>query len=134
MARGRCLAAIAAGLAVIAMRSAWPGGSRRPVRGAADGRPGDACPPVTILKPLHGDEPLLEEALAASAAQDYPVFQVVFGVQDPADPALPVVRRLQSRFPGRDLALVVDPTAARAQPQGRQPDQHAAARPGTRCW
>ena len=31
-------------------------------------------------------------------------------MQDPADPAAGVVRRLQSRFPGRDLALVVDPT------------------------
>ena len=58
-----------------------------------------AAPAVTVLKPLHGDEPLLEEALASVCAQDYPDFQVVFGVQDPADPALDVVRRLQARFP-----------------------------------
>ena len=31
-------------------------------------------------------------------------------MQDPADPALAVVRRLQAQFPGRDIALVVDPT------------------------
>jgi len=67
-------------------------------------------PPVTILRPLHGDEPLLEEALASVCAQDYPEFQVVFGVQNPADPALAVVRRLQGRFPERDIAIVVDAT------------------------
>ena len=66
--------------------------------------------PVTVLKPLHGDEPLLEEALASVCRQDYPAWQVVFGVQDAADTALPVVRRLQARFPDCDIAVVVDPT------------------------
>ena len=66
-------------------------------------------PPVTVLKPLHGDEPLLEEALATYCQQDYPAFQLVFGVQDAADPALRVLRRLRSRFPDVDMAVVVDP-------------------------
>ena len=70
-----------------------------------------AVAPVTVLKPLHGDEPLLEEALASVCRQDYPVWQVVFGVQDSADSALPVVRRLQGRFPDCDIAVVVDATA-----------------------
>ncbi len=68
-------------------------------------------PPVTVLKPLFGAEPLLEQALASLCAQDYPAFQVVFGVQSPDDPAIAVVRRLRERFPARDMALVVDPTA-----------------------
>jgi ceramide glucosyltransferase len=63
-----------------------------------------------VLKPLHGDEPLLEEALASVCQQDYQAWQVVFGVQDAADTALPVVRRLQARFPDCDIAVVVDPT------------------------
>ena len=67
-------------------------------------------PPVTVLKPLHGDEPGLEAALAGLCAQEYPAFQVVCGVQDPADSAIPVVRRVQARFPGCSLTLVVDPT------------------------
>ena len=65
-------------------------------------------PPITVLKPLHGDEPLLEQGLATICAQDYPLWQVVFGVQDPADPAVSVVRRLQARFPDSDIALVID--------------------------
>ncbi len=71
--------------------------------------PGDR-PAITVMKPLHGDEPLLEAALASFCAQDYPNFQIVFGVQDPKDSALAVVRRLRGRFPGVDIDLVVDPT------------------------
>ncbi len=67
-------------------------------------------PPVTVLKPLHGDEPLLEEALASYCVQAYPDFQLVFGVQDAADPALRVLDRLRARFPDVDIAVVVDPT------------------------
>ncbi len=67
-------------------------------------------PPITVLKPLHGDEPLLEEALASFCAQDYGTFQVIFGLQDPADPALHVIRRLRARFPAIDMDVVIDPT------------------------
>ena len=66
-------------------------------------------PPVTILKPLHGDEPMLEQALASFCGQDYPVFQIVFGLHDAADPALHVIRRLRARFPHVDIDVVVDP-------------------------
>ena len=64
---------------------------------------------MTVLKPLYGDEPLLEEALASLCAQDYPAFQVVFGVQSAADPALAVLHRLRARFPALDMAVVIDP-------------------------
>ncbi len=73
-------------------------------------------PGVSVLKPLHGDEPLLEDALASVCRQDFPTWQVVFGVQDSADTALPVVRRLQARFPDCDIAVVVDPAG-----HGRNP-------------
>ncbi|CAP54662.1 putative glycosyl transferase protein [Gluconacetobacter diazotrophicus PA1 5] len=71
--------------------------------------PDSTLPPVTILKPLHGDEPLLEEALESFCTQDYPGMQIVFGVQDAGDPAIAIVRRLRERHPGLDIALVVDP-------------------------
>ena len=73
-----------------------------------------ARPPVTLLKPLHGDEPLLSEALTTLCRQDYPNWQIVFGVQDASDSAIGVVRRLQMRFPDLDIQLVIDPT-----PHGR---------------
>lgn len=72
---------------------------------------GIALPPVTILKPLHGDEPLLEQALESCCRQDYPQFQIVFGVQSASDPALQVVRRLRQRFPDVEMDVVVDRTS-----------------------
>jgi ceramide glucosyltransferase len=70
--------------------------------------PVEAGPPVTILKPLRGDEPGLYENLRSFCEQDYPAFQVVFGVRDATDPAVPVVERILRDLPGRDLALVVN--------------------------
>ena len=80
----------------------------RRFRGSAP--PAAAQPPITVLKPLHGDEPLLEEALASFCQQQYARFQIVVGVQSPDDTAIPVVRRLQTRFPHLDLELVIDGT------------------------
>lgn len=78
------------------------------VRSAPPAEPG-ACPPVTILKPLHGAEPDLYAHLRRFCAQDYPgEVQIVFGVDDPADPALGVARKLAADFPGRDITLVVN--------------------------
>lgn len=77
------------------------------------GRPSPAAGPaaaVTVLKPLHGDEPGLEAALATVFDQDYPgEVQVVFGLQDPADPALAIAERLRAGHAGRDVRVVVDP-------------------------
>jgi ceramide glucosyltransferase len=71
-------------------------------------------PGITVLRPLYGDEPLLEAALSSACAQDYPALQVIFGVQDPADPARPVAERVRARFAAADVAVVVDDTATGA--------------------
>ena len=73
--------------------------------------PAKTLPAVTVLKPLYGDEPLLEQALASVCAQDYPRFQVIFGVQDPNDPARAVAERVRKRFADRDVSVVVDNSA-----------------------
>ena len=65
-------------------------------------------PPVTILKPLCGAEPELYSCLRSFCDQDYPEFQVIFGVADAGDGAVAIVKRLMAEFPARDLALVVD--------------------------
>jgi ceramide glucosyltransferase len=70
-----------------------------------------ACrPPVTILKPLCGAEPELYACLRSFCEQDYPDLQVIFGVTDANDGAVPIVERLIAEFPGRDVSLVVDST------------------------
>jgi ceramide glucosyltransferase len=71
--------------------------------------PAGLLPAVTLLKPLCGEEPGIEQALASFCAQDYPRLQIVFGVRDPADPAASVARRLQRLHPAVDIAVVADP-------------------------
>ena len=82
---------------------------RRFTRAAAPPEP-TTLPSVLLLKPLHGDELLLEQALASACTQDYPSLRIVCGVQSPTDPAIAVVERLQQRFPDRNITLVIDPT------------------------
>jgi ceramide glucosyltransferase len=65
-------------------------------------------PPVTMLKPLCGAEPETYEYLRSFCDQAYPEFQVVFGVSDANDPAVAIVKRLQTEFPGRDLRIAID--------------------------
>ncbi len=63
---------------------------------------------MTIAKPLCGDEPGLYENLRSFCEQDYPEYQVVFGVRDASDPAAAVARKVIEELPGRDLQLVVE--------------------------
>lgn len=67
-----------------------------------------SLPPVTILKPLRGEDPALADNLRSFVRQDYPVLQLVCGVADASDPAAAVVRRIMTEFPSADIALVTD--------------------------
>jgi ceramide glucosyltransferase len=69
-------------------------------------------PGVAVLKPLHGDEPGLYENLRSFAEQDYPVLQLVMGVNDPGDGALAAARALMCDLPSRDISLVIDARAS----------------------
>jgi ceramide glucosyltransferase len=67
------------------------------------------APPVTILRPLCGDEPGLSDNLRSFCVQDYRGdIQIVFGVQSPDDAAIATVERLRRALPGRDLDLVIE--------------------------
>jgi len=64
-------------------------------------------PPVSILKPLKGIDPAIWESFCSHCEQDYPEFQLIFGVSDPEDPAIELVRRLKEKYPNRQIELVV---------------------------
>lgn len=73
-------------------------------------RPETRPVPVTILVPLCGHEPGLEQRLTALCDQRYdaPV-QLVCGISSPEDAAIPVVERVIAAHPGRAIDLHVDP-------------------------
>ena len=64
-------------------------------------------PGISVLKPLKGMDPEIYESFRSHCLQDYPEYQIVFGVSDPEDPAVPSVRRLQQEFSNRDIQLVI---------------------------
>jgi ceramide glucosyltransferase len=68
--------------------------------------------PITVLKPLCGDEPRLEDNLASFLVQDHAgSIQMLCGVQRADDPAIRVVEQLRRRFPDARIDLVVNTTA-----------------------
>jgi len=79
-------------------------------------RPGAPEPPthlpVSILKPVHGRDPRFYEAIRSHALQDYPEFEILFGVSDPADPAIQDIERLRRDFPQCPISLHVVRTDA----------------------
>lgn len=70
-----------------------------------------SCPPLTVLKPVHGLEPGLFENLLSFCQQDYPNFQVVMGVADSEDPALPIIRRVIAECPTQDVTVTINDRA-----------------------
>ena len=80
--------------------------SRRFLRRARYPRDGHT-PPITVLKPLKGPGLELAANLETFCLQDYPEYQIVFGVEDASDPAVEIVRALMRRFPDRHITLSV---------------------------
>jgi ceramide glucosyltransferase len=69
--------------------------------------PESQLPPVSILKPLKGVDPEIWESFCSHCEQEYPQFQLIFGVSDLGDPAIEVVRKLQTKYPNLPIELMV---------------------------
>lgn len=69
--------------------------------------PIEPAEPVTIIRPLCGIEPWIEETLASSFALDYQHYELIFCVAQADDPVIPVVRRLMAAHPGISSRLLL---------------------------
>jgi ceramide glucosyltransferase len=72
-------------------------------------RPTKFLPPVSILKPLKGTDPEIYQCFRSHCLQDYPEYEIIFGVSDANDPAVASVEQLQREFPQRKICLVICP-------------------------
>src|SRR5438270_8606742 len=79
----------------------------RYMRRNARPEPPEFQPPVSILKPLKGTDPQMYESFRTHALQDYPEYEIIFGVSDSGDPAIVLVNQLISEFPSRRIRLVI---------------------------
>jgi ceramide glucosyltransferase len=79
---------------------------RRQLRSSREAR--RELPAVTVLKPLCGAETETYECLRSFCDQEYPAFQVIFGVADPNDPVIDIAQRLRREFPQRDVQIIID--------------------------
>lgn len=70
-------------------------------------RPTQFTPPVSILKPLRGTDPEMYESFRSHCLQDYPQYELIFGVSEANDPAIQLVERLQQEFPQRNIQLLI---------------------------
>ena len=55
-------------------------------------------PPISVLKPLCGQDDCLEENLRSFFTQDYPEYEILFAVHALSDPAVAVVEKVRHEF------------------------------------
>jgi ceramide glucosyltransferase len=66
-----------------------------------------SAPPASLLKPVHGVDFGSYENFASFCRQTYPEYEILFAVNDDADPAVPVIQRVIAEFPERHIRLFV---------------------------
>ena len=62
---------------------------------------------VSILKPLRGLDPNTFAAFVSQARQEYPNYELLFGVAEENDPAVAEVQRLQRLYPSLPVRMIV---------------------------
>ncbi|HKP87075.1 MAG TPA: bacteriohopanetetrol glucosamine biosynthesis glycosyltransferase HpnI, partial [Blastocatellia bacterium] len=66
-------------------------------------------PPVSIMIPLYGADFKAYQNYALFCRQDYPRYQIVFGVRESTDSSVPIVEKLIADFSDTDIDLVICP-------------------------
>jgi ceramide glucosyltransferase len=64
--------------------------------------------PVSILKPLKGLDDGLFDNLESFCNLDYPVYEIIFALQNRNDPAFKVVKKIKEKYPLKDISIVVE--------------------------
>ncbi len=86
-------------LAIVATRRLWRK-SAEPVNPLID------PPHLSLLKPLRGADPGLEQHLESFFRQDYRSFEIIFAMRHEGDPAAAVARRLAERYPKVPVRII----------------------------
>jgi ceramide glucosyltransferase len=72
---------------------------------------------VSILKPLKGLDDNLFDNLESFCTQDLPEYEILFCLQDFNDPAYKVAKKVQDKYPGRNISIIVEKCRAGLNPK-----------------
>jgi ceramide glucosyltransferase len=104
-------AVISAGYYFLALVGAWKW--FRPLADVrSSGRGAGGQPGVSILKAIRGRDPGFYEAIRSHAIEDWPEFEILFGLSDPHDLALKDIERLRREFPNVPISVCAVETGA----------------------
>lgn len=67
---------------------------------------GRFTPPISVLKPVRGVDFASYQNFKSFCLQDYPEYEILFGVNDLEDGAVPLIHRLMDEFPGSRIRLL----------------------------
>jgi len=70
--------------------------------------PSGFTPSVTLFKPICGMEHGMDKNLRSFCEQDYPEYQIIFGLHGKDDDAIPVIQKIIEDYPQLDIEMVVD--------------------------
>jgi len=75
------------------------------------------APAVSIVRPLRGLEAFSRETLTATFELDYPDYEIIFCVQSPNDPIIPMVREVIAAYPDHAARLLIGDDYVSANPK-----------------
>lgn len=64
-------------------------------------------PPVSVLKPVHGNESRLKENIESFFRQDYPHYEILFAADEANDSAIPVIEEIRGRYPNIPARILI---------------------------
>src|SRR5207342_2583061 len=79
----------------------------RVAQAAAITTPASSLPSVSIFKPVHGMEEQLAANLESFFRQDYPDYEIIFGVRDAGNPAATIAEEIRTRYPQVPSRMIV---------------------------
>jgi len=70
------------------------------------------APPISVLKPVRGSDERFAESIVSHANQDYPEYEILFGISDANDAARAEIEQLMHSRPDVAIRIFVVPTNA----------------------